>query len=60
MQTKLYFFTKILMLGHALVASITIRLALGYHSVTTLNVTEGGHCKKIGSLSMRKPIFGII
>ena len=37
---------KILMLlGHALVASITIRLPLGYHSVTTLNVTEGG-CPK--------------
>ena len=31
-----------MLLGHALVASITIRLPLGYHSVTTLNVTKGG------------------
>ena len=30
------------LLVHALVASVTTRLPLGYHSVTTLNVTEGG------------------
>ena len=50
MQTKLYFFTKNTYATWSRLSrldyhSVTIRLALGYHSVTTLNVTEGGHKK---------------
>ena len=51
MQTKLYFFTKNTYATWSRLSrldyhSVTTRLPFGYHSVTTLNVTEGGSTQK--------------